>query len=86
MARFHAVEDGSVRFAYSFTIPVCAFRVDRVEHTLVGFGGPFKSVRKAILINLVVVINEGACFGSGVGVVGFCMKAGACAMRGRRRG
>lgn len=33
------------RFARSFAVPAGAFRIDREEHLLVGFGGRFECVR-----------------------------------------
>lgn len=58
-------------FANGFAIPAGALAVHFVEHLLVGLGGPFERVREAVFVDFVVVVDEGACFRGGIGVVGF---------------
>ena len=71
VAGFHAVEDTGVGFANGFAIPAGALAVNFVEHLLVSLGCPFEGVREAVFVDFVVVVDEGACFRGGVGVVGF---------------
>ena len=62
-------EGRGVRFADGFTVPACALGVDFVEHFLVGFGCPFKSVGELGLVDFVVMVDEDARLGDGVIVV-----------------